>query len=472
MQDSPLTELAPQKITDRGQQLLAFVASEKLSALAKRSALQQSDGWIVRGDDVQPWRFSTYVRRGETLLVAGPWADGELLATALQRDPGDAFAAVGRVAAALARLARASLTEQPLQLNGIHLLADGGVLILPPAVIRQLTETHSPAAMLAAAARVNHPDLAGEQRWSVMLAILTYRAITGEYPFPAAREDELRDQMRRLDVVPARLLAPGCSAELSAFVGRALRPQRNESRPALGDWPALLHGAREETVAAAAPQAERLRTEAAALRQRYAQSFRRRVFLQRNLRTMVVTALIVAAVGGVLGSIVANQFKPRATRGYSPRQVVEAFYASIGTLDHITMEDAVIGDAGKGLINEVVNLFVISRVAQGYEGRSSIVNAAEWEAAGEPELPADRSLYGPSQLQVVAEQGAPQPVFRVTYVMWRLGGEDGNDPPGMPQQGIPTAERVFLRQDKGDWVIFEFQPLDPPPRGGPQQGGH
>ena len=294
-----------------------------------------------------------------------------------------------------------------------------------------------------------------------MLAILCYRALTGEYPFPAHGEEELHDQMRRLDVVPAHLLAPGCSRDLSSVIARALRPGRHETRPPLAEWPALLSREREQAAAPAEIEGERRQTEAAALRQRYAQSFRRRVFLQRNLRTMVVAAVIVAAVGGVLGSIVANQFKPRATRGYSPRQVVEAFYGSIGALDHIVMEDTVIGDAGKPLINEVVNLFVVSRVAQGYEGRSNIVNAAEWEAAGEPELPLDRSLYGPSGLEIVAEQGAPQPVFRASYLMWRLGGAEGNDPPGTAQVGIPTSERLFLRQDKGDWVIFEIQPLEP-----------
>jgi len=463
VQDTSLDQLAPQQVTDRGQPLLAFMASDKLSSLAKRSALQQSDGWIVHGGEVRPWRFSGYLRRGETLLVTGPWVAGELLSAALQGPPDAALAAVARVAAAVARLADAGLVDQPLQLNGIMLLAAGGVLVLPPAVIRQLTETHSPGAMLAGSARVNHPDLSGEQRLSTMLAILSYRAITGEFPFPAPGEEELRNQMRRLDVVPARLLAPGCSEELSSCIGRALRPQRHESPPALADWPALLARAREDAEPVAASAAEHSQAEAAALRQRYAQAFRRRVFLQRNLRTMVVAAVFVAAVGAVLGSIVANQFKPRVTRGYTPRQVVEAFYGSIGALDHTTMEDAVIGDAGKPLINEVVNLFVISRVAQGYEGRSHIIDAAEWEAAGEPELPADRSLYGPSQLQIAAEQGEPQPVFRVSYLMWRLGGADGDDPPGTPQQGMPTSERVFLRQDKDDWVIFEIQPLDPPP---------
>ena len=464
MEDHSLNELNPLQVEDRGQQLLAFPASEKLSSLAKRSALQEARGWIVRGTEVADWRFSGYLRRGDHLLVAGPCVDGEMLAAALERPGAAALAAVARVAAALHLLVREHGFDQPLQLNGVYLLADGGVLIFPPAVVKQLTETHSPAAMLAAAARLNHPDLAAAERLGVTLAILSYRAVTGGYPFPAAREDDLRNQMRRLDVVPARLRVPGTDPELSALMERALRPDRQQPRPALEEWVAALERVTHEPdppqVDAAATAA--LQAQARELEAKYEQTFRRRVFLQRNLRTIVVVAVVVAAVGGILGSIIANQFKPRATRGLSPRQVVEVFYTSMGQLDHTTMEDAVIGDAGKGLINEAVNLFVISRVTQGYEGRSNIVSATEWVAAGKPELPAGVGVYGASDLEIVAEQGAPQPVFRVTYLMWRPGGEDGTGARGAYQSGVPMSERVFLRQDKGDWVIFEFQALENP----------
>ena len=207
-----------------------------------------------------------------------------------------------------------------------------------------------------------------------------------------------------------------------------------------------------------------LQEQARELEAKYAQTFRRRVFLQRNLRTIVVVAVVAAAIGGILGSIIANQFKPRSTRGFSPRQVVETFYTSMGQLDHTTMEDAVIDDAGKGLINEAVNLFVISRVTQGYEGRSNIVSATEWVAAGKPDLPAGVGVYGASDLEIVAEQGAPQPVFRVSYLMWRPGGEDGAGARGSLQRGQPTSQRVFLRQDKDDWVIFQFQEIEEPAR--------
>ncbi len=466
MEDQSLNELNPLQVEDRGQRLLGFPASDKLSSLAKRSALQEARGWIVRGTEVGDWRFSGYLRHGDHLLVTGPRVDGELLAAVLERPGAGALAAVARVAAALHLLVREHGFDQPLQLNGVYLLADGGVLIFPPAVVKQLTETHSPAAMLAAAARLNHPDLAAAERLGVTLAILSYRAVTGVYPFPAAREDDLRNQMRRLDVVPARLRVPGTDPEFSRLMERALRPERQQPRPALDEWVATLervtHEPEPQPVDATAAGA--LREQARELETKYEQTFRRRVFLQRNLRTIVVVAVIAAAVGGILGSIVANQFKPRSTRGFSPRQVVETFYTSMGQLDHTTMEDAVIGDAGKGLINEAVNLFVISRVTQGYEGRSNIVSATEWVAAGKPDLPAGVGLYGASDLEIVAEQGAPQPVFRVSYSMWRPGGEDGAGARGTLQRGQPTSERVFLRQDKGDWVIFQFQELEEPER--------
>ena len=320
--------------------------------------------------------------------------------------------------------------------------------------------------MLAAAARLNHPDLAAAERLGVTLAILSYRAVTGVYPFSAAREDDLRNQMRRLDVVPARLRAPGTDPDLSALMERALRPERQQPRPALDEWVATLERVTHEPEPAQvdAAAADALQEQARELEAKYEQTFRRRVFLQRNLRTIVVVAVVAAAVGGILGSIIANQFKPRSTRGFSPRQVVETFYTSLGQLDHTTMEDAVIGDAGKGLVNEVVNLFVISRVTQGYEGRSNILSATEWVAAGKPDLPAGVGVYGASDLEIVAEQGAPQPVFRVSYLMWRPGGEDGAGARGARQRGQPTSERVFLRQDKDDWVIFQFQEIVQPDR--------
>ena len=113
---------------------------------------------------------------------------------------------------------------------------------------------------------------------------------------------------------------------------------------------------------------------------------------------------------------------------------------------------------GLSTTGQVINLFVISRVAQGYEGRSTVVDAAEWLAAGQPELPPEVSIYGAANLEIVAEQGEPEPVFLVSYDFFSPGGDSVES----FNFGTPMRERVFLRRDKEDWVIFNFQEVPVP----------
>ena len=265
--------------------------------------------------------------------------------------------------------------------------------------------------------------------------------------------------------------APGLDPELAQLIARSLdncpqqpRPSPTSSRPSLEQWASTLQRVHADGVVQPVGDAERagLEREARTLETRFDQTFRRRVFLQRNWRTMAIAALVVVAAGALLGSLIANQLKPRSTRGYSPRQVVAAYYTSIGRLDHQTMDDAVIDGAGKAVIDEVISLFVVSRVQQGYEGRANLVDAAEWVAAGQPELADGVMVYGPSHLEIIAEQGPPQPIFRVSYLMWRPDRDGDGQAADAAQRGTPVSERVFLRQQRGDWVIFQFDPLAPP----------
>ncbi len=463
METPPVSLPTPVPITVGAQRLLAFPVSDRFSSLARHGALQAAPGWIVRGAQVHPWRFSGYRRHAGQLMLVGPHHAGESLADVLQRSPAEAVSALARVAAALTRLTDEAGCDQPLHLNGVYLLDDGGLLLVPPRVVKQLTEVLAPDAVLEAAGRINHPDLAGEERLTVALAILGYRAATGRAPYPGASEEQLHYQMRRLEVVPAAVRAPGLDAYLDRLIRRSLGPEGQQPRPRLGEWAAVLERVRRDGLwqpVAAAERAAR-QAEARALETRFDRTFRRRLFLQRNWRTIVIMAVAVAAGGGVLGSVIARQLEPRSTRGYTPRQVVETFYASLGRLDHATTDDTVIDGAGEGLVREVIGLFVIGRVQEGYEGRAGVASAAAWVAAGQPELPAGVMVYGPSDLEIVAEQGPPQPVFRASYLMWRPDpepGDRGEDrEEGAAQRGTPMSERVFLRQDRGDWVIFRFE---------------
>ena len=117
------------------------------------------------------------------------------------------------------------------------------------------------------------------------------------------------------------------------------------------------------------------------------------------------------------------------------------------------MQACVIGPAGQGMIDEVTTLYVTSRVTLGYEGRSSIVSAAEWDAAGRPPLVPPSSLYGVTGLTTAEEQGEPAPVFLVRYDKWNPAPPPdtaGEDPGYVPQsEGHAVTERVWMKLDRG-----------------------
>jgi hypothetical protein len=149
---------------------------------------------------------------------------------------------------------------------------------------------------------------------------------------------------------------------------------------------------------------------------------------------------------------------------------VEAFYTSMNTLDHTTMQACVVGRAGWGEINEVTTLYVTSRVTQGYEGRSNVISAAEWDKAGRPPLAPPTTLYGVTGLSITEEQGEPSPVFLVKYDRWTPGAPPDSGPGAdvAPRsEGHAVTERVLMKTDRGDWVIFRFDRLEslqlPPP---------
>jgi hypothetical protein len=204
--------------------------------------------------------------------------------------------------------------------------------------------------------------------------------------------------------------------------------------------------------------------------ERIGRAYRRKVFWQKYWKTVGLVAVAVVVVGVLAGSLLKNILAPRETRGFSPGQVVESFYKSMNDLNHTLMEDCVVEGAGKQTIREVVNIYVLSRVSLGYEGSSHVISANEWDAQGRPELSPPKTVYGVTDLIVLQERGEPEPVFQVSYTKWvpDPGQDPGADSAGstelMETEGsrftnLEIIERVYLKLDRKDWVIYRFEPL-------------
>lgn len=472
----PLVEL-PAALEHEGRRVLAIPVGMSRSdfALSKLAGVRSSPGWIVRGGALEPWRSEGFFRHEGKLYLYGPYLPGRFLEEALAAgaasqgssasppDPADpgvrALRVLRDLIAALRTLEATGHPLEELQTDGVCFLEDGGVLFLPPELLRQLRGLRPEAHRLACYQSINHPELRGRpEQVSFALAALLHRLLLGSYPFAGATEEELRDRIRHQKLSPLAFAARGLREPVARALLRGL--QRAEGpAPSVADWAALL----EDTEGFYRPRGTQEQGEITAQARREQaramQGYRRRVFWQRHWKIVLITVASCAVVGGLGAGFLRNLLAPRLTRGLAPRQVVERFYGAFNSLDHALMEDCVVDGAGREAIREVINIFVLSRVRLGYEGKSPLAAADQWLAAGRPELESGQSVYGVSGLVIQEERGEPQPVFLAAYTKW-FPAPEGQAAAGGPRfESQDIRERLYLRLDRRDWVIFRIERL-------------
>jgi hypothetical protein len=460
-------------------------------ALAKLAEVRNKPGWIVRDGTVSEWRVEGFFKHEETLYLFGPYLAGRFLEQELARAgvpavgpaaesevqpaaslPGEsrtaralpALRVLGTLIKALLTLQGAGHPVEELQTDAVCFLEEDGVLFLPPELMHELRDLRPEKYRLLTYQSLNHPELRGSaDQLSFALAVLLHRLLRGSYPFEAATEEELRNRIRYQKLSPLVLTLPGLREEISQAILRGLHRAEGPA-PTLEQWLQLLGDAagrgpyRQLDLAEQEAIGEQARRQQA----RATRAYRNRVFWQRHWKTVLIVVAAAAAIGGLGGSFLKNLLAPRLTRGFTPRQVVESFYGGMNTLDHALMEDCVVGRAGKETIREVISVYVLSRVSLGYEGKSHIVRADQWVAEGRPKLPPTETVYGVTDLEIRQERGAPEPVFLASYTKWvPTPGNDGeNSPPDVPRFTSQTVrERLYLRQDRRDWVIHRIQRL-------------
>ena len=475
------------EIIEQGVKRLAVPigAAGKSSSLARILALKGSPGWLV-AENVREWRFEGVTQNGTDFFLHGPFVAARPLDSILDLPLAETLPFLARLAQSLVRLKEMAVPLFSLQTDSILFTDDGGTLFLPPELFREVRGQRTYETNRDTYEAINHPDLKGEALASFSIAALLYRVIAKRFPFTGTSAEEIHEQARKLKLPAPDQLVPECIPEISSLamagLGRVKRVPVT-----LQEWAAALCGLRGRELyrTVAADERERVLREAAALREGYEKRFRRSVFWRKNGKLIAIVAAVVIAVGLGLGSILSNVFAPRLTKGYTPRKVVQTFYLAMNSLNNSLMDACVVNRAGRAEIGEATNLYVISRVTTAYEGRANIVPADEWDRNGRPSLDAALTVYGVTDLSIAEEAAEPSPVFRVDYEKWapasnpddgvgpddEVGPDDGSspaDPPTGPRfEGRKNSDRVSLRRDKGDWVIFSIdrissEPIDLP----------
>ena len=439
------------------------IKADRPSTLTLLASLKEHTGWLVGDQGCEEWHFSGFIRREGQVFVYAPEIQGRDLGEILLLEASHALPYLLRLVEALVWLQGRDVTLFPLLADAIIFTDDGKVLFLPPDFMLKIKDMRSSAYRIDAFEIINHPYLKGEARVCFSIGVLLYRLLTGGFPFSDTTEEGIRSKIRNLSVMPPHLAKPEIRQPVSAEILQALNKPDGFT---LSRWEKNLTAWRESGMIREISSQEREEIESRAIAQKSKaeKSLRRKLFLETHGRTVAIAALSVIVAGAVLGSILSNVFAPRTTEGFTPEQVVEAFYTGINSLNHTIMEDAVAQKAGKGEINEATAIYVLDRQTQAYEGISYRVPADLWDAEGRPDLSPPYYVHGVADLDIRLIEGGDNPVFQVTYEKWGRGEVDEESTTAVPgSEGYAVTDRVYLERLRKYWVIVRIdrQKLEP-----------
>jgi hypothetical protein len=433
-------------------------------SVTKLSKSYSTNGWIVRGDKIEEWKVLGIVEHEGETFVYGDLLEGEPLEKLFDRSIEKTLFKFKELCSALEKITASGIEIQHITTNGIIFLDKGGIVFLPPLLMKEVINFFPQEEKCMASEAINHPDLKGEKKLSYTLGSIIYRLLANEYPVMITNEEDVRYQTRHKVKLPARFKNPEIKDEVSSFIASAIG-QDQPAIPSLAAWIKTLDSWIEKSVFSPVPETKKksIIAEGRAREGRDHKALSRKQFWEKNGARILVLTLVFAGVGFIFGSIINNFFfKPRATRGFTPLSVVKTFYDSINKLDVITMSDCVSGNAGKDDIDTVTNLYVMSKPANMYDSTPTFVSADKWDAKGRPQLAPGVTMFGVTGLHIVQEKPEPEPVFVAMYDKWYTE----KDPKTAEWElsfdihGVAIKERLFLKRDRKDWLIYKFERLE------------
>jgi hypothetical protein len=446
-----------------GRQALGFDTGLDSRAFARARFDQfiAEPGFIVfAGGGIETWKAEGVIEAGGSMVIWGPLVAGErldmLAADTARRD--DALAALGRWINAWLLLAAqngdaAALPSIPCAV----IISAAAVFFAPSNLALRCAQTEAEDARLSGKEWYVHPDLAGGEAAVFTAAALFYRILSGEPPFTAADESLLHQDMREGNFLPVRFALPGLNEQLAELIQLVLAPAADgggrrteihrDGEASLRRFLALVQSGESAASFSRPLSAEerlKLTKEKEQFLKRKNITVKTRRFVTRN-RTIILgcaAALIIALF--TAHSIIKSRSELPTTKGMTSDQVIQSYYNAFGELDHALMEACLAKGVGKGDVEMVINLYVISKIRQAYEG------------AGTAELP----VFGVTDLRVERLSGgedANEVRCLARYTLWLpFRGENETETAGASKSVQYTDELTLARQ-KGDWRITEIK---------------
>jgi len=278
----------------------------------------------------------------------------------------------------------------------------------------------------------NCPDLTGMDATAFCAALMLYKILTGNHPYPSV---DIFQDMREGVFLPIHLALPELNARLAELIQSALilpvEKKKNEVRQSgidiLTRILEILTGKENKAVSVSSlfetvslEKTKQLENEKKFYYLKKNVFIKSKRYMTANKHFLIGVAIGVAFILFIVFSTTENATQRLTTEGMSPEKVIEAYYDAFSSLNHQLMEACIKG-ADKRDINAVATFYAVLKQRQAYEGSRAptIIQARVWKDTG-GELPAP-NVFGVTDLKIEYKGGEEEEglmMFRADYSLW------------------------------------------------------
>lgn len=430
-------------------------------------------GYIITGEySVLDWKFEgTFSQANggkEEICLYGPsYAGKSLLANIETLPPHEAWAISH---AAITAIGKAGLRSHAASCGpgGILCGADGSFLLLPAEMYARCTANGGNREELAERLQWVHPDwrtLGEDRAFAFTAGVISYRIISGIPPFQADGTTEALSEQIAAAIRSGRFtklektvwqLREKPARYLDSLIDTSLAVSLDTYLAFGGNYSAIIDSEREGVE----PSAEFLQIKAQ--EEKRVNDKRKAAVFKKKHRTLFVTLAGVAiALAFLAGMVIDGLSSKPTTKGMSADEVIEGFYAAVGTLDQ-EIPRAYLGNKIKNEYTEfTATLFVTSRMRETYEQDARLVTP---DVLLIEEFTQAMTVYGMTRLEISkVEETDKSAVYDVSFYLFMPYSPGNADANMLDMLNPPVQLSVYRYRDrtslsliKDRWLITDI----------------
>lgn len=451
------------EIDGKKQLGIRLSSGRKSFSLTRFSSVRNTPGYEIEGGRAREWLFAGTAEINGCVYFYGAFRAGLPLYTLFDSSLPSAAGGGGRVRImnTLSTIF-STLPGGALPVFGNSMLIDfqtEKALCFPSAVMRLLVEEMGPEERKTILHHYRSAGTGLEENSVFFLAAAGYFLCTGMRIEESSPESDFQELVKNREVIPPHLKNPRLRLGISTLLLESIyHPASVPLRRFIETFAAA------GTIEDSKLQQEEIEERKARFAQLTEQQTKRhnRVRFLRKNGWKILLIVVIGAAGGILGGrILYRASLPPRTAGMPEEQVIRLFYSSYSSLDNETMEACVVQGRASDEIETGLNLYVISRIRQAYEGSSAFIPAEKWIAEGKPPLKGDPLIFGITDFSVSREG---ENTYLVEYTEYLPGGMvEKLDAPAEPEPSVASVsrvtERVTLSYTDDAWLISNIDEI-------------